>query len=286
VSKLNPELMNCVRADVERALREDIGDGDVTAQLVPAEQRARAQVIAREAATLCGQPWFDEVFRQLDSAIEVRWQIKEGANFQPNDVICQLTGPARAMLTGERAALNFLQTLSATATTAAAFSSAVANTATIVLDTRKTVPGLRLAQKYAVKTGGAANHRIGLYDGILIKENHIFSGGGITNTVTAALNLDSGVMVEVEVENLNEAREAMAAGAHRLLLDNFDLADMAAAVAIRDSDYTNTELEASGNVSLKTIREIAGTGVDYVSIGALTKDIKAIDYSMRFEIID
>jgi len=286
VSPLNPELQACIRADVERALREDIGNGDVTAQLVPADQQARAQLIAREAATLCGQPWFNEVFRQLDSAIGVQWLVEEGAVFQADEVICRLTGPARSLLTGERTALNFLQTLSGTATAAAMFSKAIADTATAVLDTRKTVPGLRLAQKYAVKTGGAQNHRIGLYDGILIKENHVFSGGGISATVRAALQLENDVLVEIEVETLNEAREAMAAGAHRLLLDNFDLPDMVTAVAIRNKDYPDTGLEASGNVSLATIREIAATGVDYISVGALTKDVKAIDYSMRFELTD
>lgn len=286
MNDINPELLACVRADVERALREDIGGGDITAQLVPPEQQARAQVVARESATLCGQPWFDEVFRQLDSAITVQWLIQEGTEFQPDEVICRLTGPARTLLTGERTALNFLQTLSATATAAATFSAAIADTATAVLDTRKTIPGLRLAQKYAVKTGGARNHRVGLYDGILIKENHVFSGGGITRTVRAALQLEAEVMVEVEVETLDEAREAMAAGAHRLLLDNFDLADMATAVAIRNKDYPDTGLEASGNVNLATIREIAATGVDYISVGALTKDVKAIDYSMRFELTD
>ncbi len=279
---------SCIRADVERALREDVGSGDLTAELVPPEQRARAQVVAREPAILCGQPWFDEVFRQLDAAIVVEWLIKEGDPFGPDDVICRLSGPARTMLTGERTALNFLQTLSATATVAARFSAVISDTSTTVLDTRKTIPGLRLAQKYAVQTGGAKNHRIGLYDGILIKENHIFSGGGITRTVEAALSLslNPDVMVEVEVETLDEAREAMAAGAHRLLLDNFDLADMAAAVAIRNKEYPETGLEASGNVSLETISKIAGTGVDYVSVGALTKDVKAIDFSMRFELTD
>ncbi len=277
---------SCIRADVERALREDVGSGDLTAELVPPEQRARAQVVAREPAILCGQPWFDEVFRQLDTAIVVEWLIKEGDPFSPDDVICRLSGPARTMLTGERTALNFLQTLSATATAAARFSTAIADTTTAVLDTRKTIPGLRLAQKYAVATGGAKNHRIGLYDGILIKENHIFSGGGITRTVEAAIRLNPDVMVEVEVETLDEALEAMAAGAHRLLLDNFNLTDMATAVAIRNKEYPDTGLEASGNVSLETIRTIAGTGVDYVSVGALTKDVKAIDFSMRFELTD
>ncbi len=270
-------------ADVAAALREDIGSGDITAALVPADQQARAQVIVREQAVICGQPWFDEVFRQLDAAIRVHWQVAEGVACAANSLICEIVGPARAILTGERTALNFLQTLSATATTAAAFSKAVADTGTTVLDTRKTLPGLRLAQKYAVKTGGAANHRIGLYDGVLIKENHIVAGGGIGPTVQQARKLADGLMVEVEVESLDEAGEAMAAGADRLLLDNFNIADMRAAVEMRDRDYSGITLEASGNVNLQTIADIAATGVDFISIGALTKDIKAIDFSMRFE---
>jgi nicotinate-nucleotide pyrophosphorylase (carboxylating) len=263
-----------------------MGSGDLTAQLVPVAQQASARVTAREAAVVCGQPWFTEVFRQLEPAIEVRWHIDEGARAAADDLICEISGPARAILTGERSALNFLQTLSATATLAAAYNAAVSDTGCTVLDTRKTLPGLRLAQKYAVKCGGATNHRIGLYDGILIKENHIFSAGGVASAVQSALDMHSDVLVEVEVESLDEAREAMTAGAHRLLLDNFSLAQMRDAVALRDQEYTDITLEASGNVTLETIADIAATGVDFVSVGALTKDVKAVDFSMRFEIQD
>jgi len=285
MNTLDPELLNRIGEDVSNALREDVGSGDLTAQLVPTGQKAAARVTAREAAVVCGQPWFTEVFRQLEPAIEVRWHIDEGTIAAADDLICEISGPARAILTGERSALNFLQTLSATATLAAAYSAAVSDTGCTVLDTRKTLPGLRLAQKYAVKCGGAANHRIGLYDGILIKENHIFSAGGIASAVNSALGMHSEVLVEVEVESIDEAREAMSAGAHRLLLDNFSLPQMRDAVALRDQKYTDITLEASGNVTLETIADIAATGVDFVSVGALTKDVKAVDFSMRFEIL-
>jgi nicotinate-nucleotide pyrophosphorylase (carboxylating) len=285
MTDLSTQLQSRVREDVSNALHEDMGSGDLTAQLVPVAQQASARVTAREAAVVCGQPWFTEVFRQLEPAIEVRWHIDEGARAAADDLICEISGPARAILSGERSALNFLQTLSATATLAAAYNAAVSDTGCTVLDTRKTLPGLRLAQKYAVKCGGAANHRIGLYDGILIKENHIFSAGGIASAVNSALGMQSEVMVEVEVESIDEAREAMSAGAHRLLLDNFSLAQMRDAVALRDQKYTDITLEASGNVTLETIADIAATGVDFVSVGALTKDVKAVDFSMRFEIL-
>jgi nicotinate-nucleotide pyrophosphorylase (carboxylating) len=285
MTDLSTKLQSRVREDVSNALHEDMGSGDLTAQLVPAAQQASARVTAREAAVVCGQPWFTEVFRQLEPAIEVRWHIDEGARAAADDLICEISGPARAILTGERSALNFLQTLSATATLASAYSAAVSDTGCTVLDTRKTLPGLRLAQKYAVKCGGAANHRIGLYDGILIKENHIFSAGGVASAVHSALGMHSEVLVEVEVESIDEAREAMSAGAHRLLLDNFGLAQMREAVAIRDQKYTDITLEASGNVTLETIADIAATGVDFISVGALTKDVKAVDFSMRFEIL-
>jgi nicotinate-nucleotide pyrophosphorylase (carboxylating) len=286
MTDLSTQLQSRVREDVSNALHEDMGSGDLTAQLVPVAQQASARVTAREAAVVCGQPWFTEVFQQLEPAIEVRWHIDEGARAAADDLICEISGPARAILTGERSALNFLQTLSATATLAAAYNAAVSDTDCTVLDTRKTLPGLRLAQKYAVKCGGATNHRIGLYDGILIKENHIFSAGGVASAVQSALDMHSDVLVEVEVESLDEAREAMTAGAHRLLLDNFSLAQMRDAVALRDQEYTDITLEASGNVTLETIADIAATGVDFVSVGALTKDVKAVDFSMRFEIQD
>lgn len=285
MSALTAELQNRVREDVSNALREDIGSGDITALLVPEAQQAEATVIVRESAIICGQAWFDEVFAQLDAAVVVAWQTGEGAQARPGDLVCSISGPARSILSGERSALNFLQTLSATATAASAFAAAVADSNTIILDTRKTVPGLRLAQKYAVRIGGARNHRIGLYDGILIKENHIFSAGGISAAVHAAQALDSGVMIEVEVESLAEAREAMEAGADRLLLDNFSPADMRAAVTLRDQSFDAITLEASGGVSLDSIAAIAATGVDFISVGALTKNIRAIDFSMRFRVV-
>jgi len=284
MSALKPELQNSVREDAASALREDMGSGDVTALLVPDNQHAEATVIVREPAVICGQAWFDGVFDLLDADITVNWAVEEGAAVQADDVICTVTGRARAILTGERSALNFLQTLSATATAAKAFSVAIADTDTVILDTRKTIPGLRLAQKYAVRTGGAQNHRIGLYDGILIKENHIFSAGGVTQAVNAARALESGVLIEVEVENLDEAREAMEAGAERLLLDNFKPDDMRAAVELRNQRYDDITLEASGGVTIDNVADIATTGVDYISIGGLTKDIRAIDFSMRFRV--
>jgi nicotinate-nucleotide pyrophosphorylase (carboxylating) len=284
MTDLDDILLACVREGVSNALHEDTGSGDLTAALVPENQQASARVIVRETAVICGQPWFTEVFRQLDPTVTVEWHTDEGGKAKAGDLICEISGPARAILTGERSALNFLQSLSATATLAAAYSAAVSGTGCTVLDTRKTLPGLRLAQKYAVKTGGAANHRIGLYDGILIKENHIFSAGGITAAVQAAQELNAGVMIEVEVESLEEAREAMEAGADRLLLDNFSTDDMRAAVNMRDQSFAAITLEASGNVTLETIADIAATGVDFISVGALTKDVKAIDFSMRFDV--
>jgi len=281
---LTPELQHRIREDVTLALREDMGSGDITALLVPESQQALATVIVREPAVICGQPWFDEVFAQLDADIVVTWHVDEGGSLDTDATVCEISGPARAILTGERSALNFLQTLSATATAANAFAEAVSGTNAVVLDTRKTIPGLRLAQKYAVKVGGASNHRIGLYDGILIKENHIFSAGSITQAVLAAQALNTDVMIETEVETLEEAREAMSAGADRLLLDDFTEEDMRAAVNLRNSDYLGITLEASGGVKLGNIRDIAATGVDFVSVGALTKDLRAIDFSMRFSI--
>ncbi len=283
MNELTPELRARIRFDVENALDEDVGSGDITAALVPDTQQAIARVIARETAVICGQPWFNEVFRQLDPAIVIDWAVSEGAAAKPDSLVCEVRGPAQAVLTGERSALNFLQTLSATATAAQAYAHAVAGTAVTILDTRKTLPGLRLAQKYAVKTGGAANHRIGLYDGILIKENHIAAAGGIGAAVTRALEISNGVLVEAEVETITEAKAAMEAGAHRLLLDNFTTADMATVVLMRNEAYPRVTLEASGNVNFTTVAAIAATGIDFISIGALTKDVRAIDFSMRFD---
>jgi nicotinate-nucleotide pyrophosphorylase (carboxylating) len=285
MTHIDKALQQNINASVREALAEDIGAGDLTAELVPAEQQAHATVLVRDQAVICGLPWFSEVFSQLSADITIDFLVDEGQQVTPGSTLCALQGPARALLTGERTALNFLQTLSAVATAANLFANAVAGTRATILDTRKTLPGLRLAQKYAVRTGGGANHRTGLYDGILIKENHIAASGGIHPAVAAALAHGNGVMVEVEVENLDEARAAIAAGAHRLLLDNFSINDMHVAVAMRNESDRDVTLEASGGVNLTTVREIAETGVDFISVGSLTKDIRAVDLSMRFEML-
>lgn len=272
-----------IAADVQRALAEDVGDGDLTASLVPAEAQAVARVICREPTLVCGQAWFEAVFDALDSSIEINWAVADGVKVPADTMLCKLTGPARALLTGERAALNFLQTLSATATLASRYADVVEDTHARMLDTRKTIPGLRLAQKYAVACGGCDNHRKGLYDAILIKENHIAAAGSITAAVTAARDIKQQVRVEVEVENLDELREAIAAKADMVLLDNFSLDMLREAVVINQAADHRLILEASGNVTLDTVHAIAETGVDYISSGALTKDVKAIDLSMRFE---
>ena len=277
------QLAAYIGESVRSALAEDIGSGDLTARLVPEGQQARARVIVRDNAVVCGQPWFNEVFTQLDSRITVNWLAEEGAEVIAGATLCELSGPARPILTGERTALNFLQTLSATATAAQEFRKAVEGSNATILDTRKTLPGLRLAQKYAVRTSGAENHRTGLYDGVLIKENHIAAAGGISNAVATALDEIKSCLIEVEVETLDEARQAIEAGANRLLLDNFSLDDLRAAVRLRDDTKMQVGLEASGGVNLKTIRDIAETGVDFISVGAITKDIKATDLSMLFE---
>ena len=277
------QLAAYIGESVRSALAEDIGSGDLTARLVPQGQQARARVIVRDNAVVCGQPWFNEVFTQLDSRITVNWLAEEGAEVIAGATLCELNGPARPILTGERTALNFLQTLSATATAAQEFRKAVEGSNATILDTRKTLPGLRLAQKYAVRTSGAENHRTGLYDGVLIKENHIAAAGGISNAVATALDEIKSCLIEVEVETLDEARQAIEAGANRLLLDNFSLDDLSAAVRLRDDTNMQVGLEASGGVNLKTIRDIAETGVDFISVGAITKDIKATDLSMLFE---
>ncbi|MBS1212615.1 MAG: nicotinate-nucleotide pyrophosphorylase [Proteobacteria bacterium] len=264
--------------EIDRLLKEDIGAGDLTALIVPAETRATARVITREDMALCGQAWFDAVFATLDPSIRVDWQIPEGGIAEAGTSLCQLCGPARALLTGERTALNLLQTLSGTATLARAYARAVEGTSVTILDTRKTLPGLRKAQKYAVRCGGCQNHRMGLCDGILIKENHIMAAGSISAAVAEARALGANVPIEVEVENLDELRQALEAGADRVLLDNFTLDLMRQAVALNAG---RLKLEVSGNVSLETVRQIAETGVDYISVGALTKNVKAIDLSMR-----
>ncbi len=264
--------------EIARFIREDLGSGDLTALIVPESARAGARVITREAMVLCGRQWFDAVFARLDPAVRIDWQAEEGADLPAGALLCILSGPARALLTGERTALNLLQTLSATATVAREYARAAAGTGLTVLDTRKTIPGLRQAQKYAVRCGGCANHRTGLYDGILIKENHIIAAGSIALAVGKAQELEANVLIEVEVENLDELAQALEAGVTRVLLDNFTLDMMREAVALSAG---RAKLEVSGNVSLENIPAIAATGVDYASVGALTKHVRAVDLSMR-----
>jgi nicotinate-nucleotide pyrophosphorylase (carboxylating) len=277
---MNLPSAQIIRQDVTRALEEDIGSGDLSAQLVPEGKLAEARVITREPMHLAGAAWFDEVFRQVDPRIEVRWAAMDGDHLAPGALLCTLHGPARGILSGERAALNFIQTLSATATRTHKFVRAVHGTRARILDTRKTLPGLRQAQKYAVICGGGWNHRMGLFDAILIKENHIAAAGGITSAVVHARHQSPGVPIEVEVENLEQLEEALMAGVPRILLDNFNLDLLRAAVSLTAG---RAELEASGGVSLENVRAIAETGVDFISIGSLTKDIQAIDLSMRFD---
>lgn len=266
---------------VALALAEDIGSGDLTAALIPESTQAEATVISREHAVLCGAAWFDAVFQQLDPRIHVAWQAADGDRITPDQLLCTLRGPARPLLTGERTALNFLQLLSGVATLARRFADAVAGSGSTILDTRKTLPGLRLAQKYAVRCGGCQNHRIGLFDAVLIKENHIMAAGSISEAIATARRLHPGVTVEVEVENLAELQEALVAQPDIVMLDNFDLAAMREAVRITAHQL---KLEASGNVNFDTVRQIAATGVDYISIGGLTKDVRAVDLSMRFQL--
>jgi nicotinate-nucleotide pyrophosphorylase (carboxylating) len=277
--KLDSEqLRQEVKANVRAALAEDIGSGDVTAQLIPQERMAEATIITRENAVVCGSAWVDEVFHQLGSDVTVRWEVSDGERVEPNQVLCRLSGPARSLLSGERTALNFLQLLSATATRCRHYADLVEGTSVKLLDTRKTLPGLRLAQKYAVSRGGCHNHRMGLYDAFLIKENHIAACGSIETAVAAARQLAPGTPVEVEVETLDELRHALAAEADMIMLDNFSIEDMRAAVKITGG---RAKLEASGGVTEATLADISATGVDYISIGTLTKDVKAVDLSMR-----
>ena len=275
------ELGAEIEANVRNALREDIGSGDITAQLIPAERLARATVITREPAVICGTAWVNAVFRQLDPRVAVHWQVADGSKVEANQPLLHLEGPARALLSGERSALNFLQTLSAIATRCRHFADLVQGTQVKLLDTRKTLPGLRLAQKYAVTQGGCHNHRIGLYDAFLIKENHIAACGGIAQAVAAAHGIAPGKPVEVEVESLEELRQALEAGADIVMLDELSLKDMRSAV---DITAGRAKLEASGGINESTLRSIAETGVDYISIGSLTKDVKAVDLSMRLSL--
>jgi nicotinate-nucleotide pyrophosphorylase (carboxylating) len=277
-------LPSGIPEQVRRALAEDVGNGDLTALLVAADAMRGARVITREVAVLCGRAWFDEVFRQVDTRTQVVWHAEDGEQVQPDQLLCQVQGPARALLTAERTALNFLQTLSGTATTTRRYVDAVAGTHCRILDTRKTLPGLRLAQKYAVRCGGGTNHRIGLFDAILVKENHIAAAGSIAAAVGASRRLNSSVLLEIEVENFDELGQALDAGVDRILLDNFSQDDMRRAVTItRQHRNSSTQLEASGNMTLETLRAVAETGVDFISVGGLTKHLHAVDLSMRFE---
>lgn len=263
--------------EIKNFLAEDIGSGDITASIIPQSRQAKAQVITREKMLLCGQAWFNSVFKTLNPEISIEWFKAEGDECDANTLLCELKGSARDLLTGERTALNLLQTLSSTASVAKLYADAVSGTQCKVLDTRKTIPGLRKAQKYAVSCGGCVNHRTGLYDGVLIKENHIMAAGSIAKAVHSAREITD-VLVEVEVETLDEYQQALAAKPDRIMLDNFSNADMKTAVALNHGDI---ELEASGDITLDTIRQVAETGVDYISIGALTKHVKAVDLSMR-----
>lgn len=274
-----PGLPSDLKQVVQNALAEDIGTGDITAALIPEYKQSRAQVICREKAILCGTPWFEEVFHQIDDNIHIEWQANDGDDIQADQVICFLEGNARHLLSGERVALNFLQTLSAVATHTHTYVEAIKGTDTKILDTRKTLPGLRTAQKYAVACGGGSNHRMGLFDAYLIKENHILAAGSIEQAVNQARKNQPKAPVEVEVENLAELRQAIDAGVDQILLDNMPLDTLSEAV---DITAGRARLEASGGVNLDTVRSIAETGVDFISVGSLTKHVRAIDLSMRF----
>lgn len=279
ISDTSMNLLNDLKENVRTALKEDVGSGDVTADLIPPEQQAVATLYLRQPAVICGQPWFNEAFRQIDDSVSLKWLVEEGSRQSGESIICEIQGNARSILTAERVALNFLQLLSGTATTTQQYAAAIAHTEARVLDTRKTIPGLRLAQKYAVKTGGGQNHRIGLYDQILIKENHIAAAGSIEQAVKTAKEKYPTLKIEVETENLQEFGEALNSDANIIMLDNYSLEQMKEAVAINNRRKL---LEASGNVTLERIAKIAETGVDFISSGALTKDVHSIDLSLRF----
>ena len=276
---INTIPSDLINAQVKLALAEDIGQHDLTADLIPLTSMASATIINREPATLCGQAWLNEVFKQVDPDIQITWHANDGDFLPSNSTLCELKGPARSLLTGERTAMNFIQTLSATATLSQQYAEQVRGIDVKVLDTRKTIPGFRLAQKYAVRCGGCFNHRVGLYDGILIKENHINAAGSVDAAITLARSLHPTIPIEVEVENVDELEQALAGKADIILLDNFDIPSLIQAV---ERNQGQAQLEASGNVNLTTVRAIAETGVDRISVGSLTKDIKAIDLSMRF----
>ena len=271
-------LSAALTANVHAALTEDVGSGDWTAKLIAANAHKKAEVVVREAAVLCGAPWFDAVMQAVDASIRIDWQFAEGDLMQADTVVCQIEGPAQSLLTAERCALNFLQLLSGVATATRHYVQLIAGSKAAILDTRKTLPGLRLAQKYAVRVGGGQNQRLALYDGILIKENHIAAAGGIPEVLQAATALQAGVSIQIEVENLSELKEALSSGATSILLDNFSLDMMREAVSL---NLGRAVLEASGGVNAQTVQAIAQTGVDRISIGSLTKDIIATDYSLR-----
>lgn len=269
-----------IEENVFNALKEDVGEGDITAELIPHDNISLATVISRESCVFCGLDWFEETYRQIDEDILIDWCVDDGDNIEADQIICTISGSSQKIVTGERTALNFVQTLSATATLSARYATAVADTKTKVLDTRKTIPGLRMAQKYAVSCGGCENHRLGLFDAFLIKENHINACDGIQNAVNEARFHNPDMKVEVEVENMDELQQAIDAGADRALLDNFDITALAQAVKTCEGKIIS---EASGNITIESISAVANTGVDYISTGALTKDIKAVDLSMRFD---
>ena len=277
---MNTLIPTDIEAVVRSALAEDIGSGDIAAGLVPAKKKVTARIISREGGVLCGAPWVTEVFSQLDDSIVIHWQLEDSDSFEPEQIIAELTGPARAIMTGERTALNFLQLLSGTASYTRGVVARIIHTPTELLDTRKTLPGLRTAQKYAVRIGGGHNHRMGLFDAYLIKENHIATFGGISEIISTARTLMPGKSVEIEVQNLEQLREALAAGADTILLDNFDITDLQEAVAINQG---RSKLEASGGIDQDLLVKIAETGVDYISIGALTKHCRAIDLSLLIQ---
>jgi nicotinate-nucleotide pyrophosphorylase (carboxylating) len=273
------ELYQLIINQAANALDEDVGSGDISGSLIDAEARLETELLLREDAVLCGCQWFDEVFRQCDERIEIHWLAGDGDHVRANSVVCEVSGPARGLLMAERSALNFLQTLSGTATLTRTYTDQIKNTACRILDTRKTIPQLRIAQKYAVLCGGGSNHRIGLFDAYLIKENHLAAGGGIAQTVARAREMHPGKLLEVEVENLAQLQQAIDVGVDRALLDNFSVEDMANAVELNQK---RIELEASGNVELEQLVEIAATGVNFISIGALTKHLRAVDFSLRY----
>lgn len=275
-----PVAQSVIEENVFNALKEDIGDGDVTAEIIPQDNISLATVICREACIFCGLDWFEETFRQVDDGILIDWFVDDGDRIEADQIICTISGSSQNIVTAERTALNFIQTLSATATLSSRYAKEVADTETKVLDTRKTIPGLRMAQKYAVSCGGCENHRLGLFDAFLIKENHINACDGIANAISEARFHNPNLQIEVEVENLDELHRAIEAGADRVLLDNFDIETLKQAVAICKGKIIS---EASGNININNINEVAKTGVDYISTGALTKDITAIDLSMRFD---